>query len=61
MAELCDELSTALNNLIMTQKNMSDMDGLVEIDSLLRVAASQLRVSLLYYELNTSDSDLYSN
>ncbi len=61
MAELCDELSTALNNLIMTQKNMSDMDGLVEIDSLLRVAASQLRVSLLYYELNTSESDLYSN
>jgi hypothetical protein len=44
MAELCDDLSETLNNLILTQKKMSDLDGLQELNSLLQDAASQLQV-----------------
>ena len=48
MAELCEELSTSLNQLISIQKNMSQLGSLKEVDSLLRNAALQFRVGSTY-------------
>lgn len=47
MAELCEELSTSLNQLICIQKNMSQLGSLKEVDSLLRNAAVQFKNSVL--------------